>query len=211
MALVTVLKKKLYQHQSQLFCGSQEGQNITGIQEIWSWFKIKIIPPLVLLIYWVKIKKWTNHWTLSTLNYFRSKIFFFSIQFNSIWFNSIRFYFVKFQNRPCVGTLSTLNHFRSKSLFSPWSWVISNCLFLPWSRIILFSLFDYTFSYQFNSIQFNSIQISLIQFKYTQLFSVQFYFIFLHLFQNSVNIWIISDLSFFLHHCLRFTYIQHTA
>ena len=98
--------------------------------------------------------------TLSNINYFRSYFFsamvlaysifliwlhiFFSIQFKSI----LIFYISKMN---MFKNIVILNYFRSK------------CIFLPWSWVILFSLFDYTFSFRLDSIQFNSIQSKYIQ------------------------------------------------
>ena len=111
--------------------------------------------------------------------------FFFSIQFNSI--SSL---FVLFHKRTCVRTLSILNYPRFM------------CLFLPWSWFIWFPYYYHTLSFHFNSIKCRPIQSNLNKFNYFLFNSISF---FSHMFQNVVNIWIISCLIFFLQHGLRFT------
>ena len=76
-------------------------------------------------------------WIISGLTFFHHGHF--SFQFNLIQFNSILFWSILIK-RICLITWSILNYFRSKYFLLPWSW------------FIFFSLFNYTFSFQFNSI-----------------------------------------------------------
>ena len=112
---------------------------------------------------------------------------------NSIQFNSIQFHFILFYHiykRTCLRTFSILNYFRSQCLFPPWSWVTLFNLFfsIRWNSIffcyiskknmlknfvnidlfqvwVSYSLFDYTFSFQFVSCHFNTNQFNWIQFN----------------------------------------------
>ena len=60
-----------------------------------------------------------------------------------------------------------------------------------------------SFKYDWNKVCL--FQINSIQFKSIQLFAFLLYLIQFHMFQDFVNIWIISGLTFFLHHGLRST------
>ena len=62
-----------------------------------------------------------------------------------------------------------------------------------------------------NSNPFKSIQFKSIQFKLIQFYAFQLYFILFNMFQDFVNIWIISELIFFFHHGLRSTDIKFNS